>query len=41
LYDLSTDTRLNHRPEIIGGVCLDECRALIQKFFSAKRKYSC
>ncbi len=38
LYDLSTDTRLNHRPEIISGVCLDECRALIQKFFSAKRK---
>lgn len=38
LYDFSTDTRLNHRPEIIGGVCLDECRDLIQKFFETKRK---
>ncbi len=38
LYDLQTDNRLNHRPEIIGGVCLEECRRLVQKFFRAKRK---
>lgn len=28
----------NHAFEIIGGVCEDECRALLQTFFEAKRK---
>lgn len=26
-----------HRPEVIGGVCEDECRALLQEFFKARR----
>jgi tRNA(adenine34) deaminase len=38
LYDLAGDNRLNHRMEIIAGVCEDECRALIQDFFRSKRK---
>ena len=37
LYDFSQDHRFNHRPEIVGGVCLDECRALIKGFFQKKR----
>ena len=37
LYNLATDTRLNHQPDITGGICEDECRALIQDFFRKKR----
>ena len=37
LYDLAGDNRLNHRMEIIGGVCEDECRAMMQEFFRSKR----
>jgi tRNA(adenine34) deaminase len=38
LYNLADDKRLNHRIEIIGGVCEDDCRALMQDFFQSKRK---
>ena len=37
LYNIAHDTRLNHRPEIITGICEDECRTLIQDFFRKKR----
>jgi tRNA(adenine34) deaminase len=37
LYNFAHDTRLNHRPEIISGICEDECRTLIQDFFRKKR----
>jgi tRNA(adenine34) deaminase len=37
LYNFAEDVRLNHRPEIIQGVCQDECRTLIQEFFRSKR----
>jgi tRNA(adenine34) deaminase len=37
LYDFSKDIRLNHQPEIIGGVCEDVCRKLMQSFFRKKR----
>jgi tRNA(adenine34) deaminase len=37
LYNFADDTRLNHRPEIIHGICQDECLTLIQDFFRAKR----
>jgi len=40
LYNFADDTRLNHRPEIISGVCRDECRELIQDFFRSKRMRS-
>ena len=40
LYNLSEDTRLNHHPEIIGGVFEHECKELIQLFFQARRKLS-
>ena len=28
---------LNHKPEVVGGVCEDECVALLQEFFRRKR----
>jgi tRNA(adenine34) deaminase len=37
LYNFADDTRLNHRPEIIHGVCEDECRTIVQEFFRSKR----
>ena len=37
LYNIAHDTRLNHRPEIITGICEEECRTLIQDFFRKKR----
>ena len=40
LYNFAEDVRLNHRPEIIQGVCQDECRELMQDFFRSKRMSS-
>ena len=37
LYNLATDPRLNHLPQIIPGICEDECKALMQDFFRSKR----
>ncbi len=37
LYNLANDQRFNHQPEIIEGVCKDECRTLMQNFFREKR----
>ncbi len=41
LYRFAEDSRLNHSPEIISGVCEDRCRELIQSFFRQKRALSC
>jgi tRNA(adenine34) deaminase len=37
LYNFALDLRLNHRPEVVAGVCEAECRELIQEFFRLKR----
>ena len=37
LYDFSEDVRLNHHPEIIGGVKATECRDMMQAFFRKRR----
>ena len=37
LYDLAADGHLNHRPEVIEGVCKTEFKILIQEFFRQKR----
>lgn len=37
LWDLLRDTRLNHRPEVIGGVLAQECGALLRDFFATRR----
>ena len=38
LYNFAEDFRLNHRVDVVPGVCADECRDLIQVFFRNKRK---
>ncbi|MGI8760156.1 MAG: tRNA adenosine(34) deaminase TadA [Jatrophihabitantaceae bacterium] len=37
LWDVVRDRRLNHRPEVVGGVCADECAALLAAFFAERR----
>ncbi len=37
LYQIPTDTRLNHRMEVTGGVLADDCAALLRRFFEALR----
>ncbi|RKT52050.1 nucleoside deaminase [Saccharothrix australiensis] len=34
LWDVVRDRRLNHRPEVVGGVLEDECAALMRGFFA-------
>ena len=38
LWDVVRDRRLNHRPEVIGGVLADESAALLEAFFAAQRR---
>jgi tRNA(adenine34) deaminase len=38
--DLLRHPRLNHRPEVRGGVMAEECGALLQHFFEAQRRRS-
>lgn len=38
LWDVLRDTRLNHRPEVIGGVLAAECGKLLRDFFAARRR---
>ena len=33
LWDVLRDRRLNHRPEVVGGVLEAECAALLEAFF--------
>ena len=35
--DLLRHPRLNHRPEVAGGVLADDCAAMLSEFFSARR----
>ncbi len=37
LWDVVRDRRLNHRPEVRGGVLADECAALLAEFFARQR----
>ncbi len=37
LWDVVRDRRLNHRPEVVGGVLADECAALLTDFFGESR----
>ena len=38
LYNLPEDRRFNHRPEVVGGVCEEECAGILSQFFREKRK---
>jgi tRNA(adenine34) deaminase len=37
LYEVCGDSRLNHRPPVLGGVCADEAAALLRGFFASRR----
>ncbi len=37
LWDVVRDPRLNHRPEVVGGIAESECAALLQAFFATRR----
>ena len=37
VFDILGDPRLNHRPEVAGGVLADEASALLREFFAARR----
>ena len=37
LWDVLRDSRLNHRPEVIGGILAAECGDLLRDFFAARR----
>ena len=37
LWDVLRDRRLNHRPEVVGGVLADECGELLRDFFASRR----
>lgn len=37
LWDVLRDRRLNHRPEVVGGVLEAECAALLEEFFRRRR----
>ncbi|SHE70312.1 nucleoside deaminase [Streptoalloteichus hindustanus] len=37
LWDVVRDRRLNHRPEVVGGVLAEECAALLDEFFANHR----
>src|SRR5262245_13481995 len=38
LYRITSDPRLNHRAQVIGGVLADRCAAVLGEFFEAKRR---
>ena len=37
VYDLLRHPRLNHRPEVVGGLMAEECGDLLKRFFSERR----
>jgi tRNA(adenine34) deaminase len=37
LWDVVRDRRLNHRPEVVGGVMADEAGARLRDFFIGHR----
>lgn len=38
LWDVVRDPRLNHRPEVVGGILEAECGAILQQFFATHRQ---
>lgn len=38
LYEITSDSRLNHRAQVINGVLQDRCSAILSDFFLGKRK---
>jgi tRNA(adenine34) deaminase len=37
VLDVIAEPALNHRPEVVAGVCAEECAALLREFFGSRR----
>ncbi len=37
VFDLPREPRVAHRMDVFGGVCAEECSALLRRFFAARR----
>lgn len=37
LYDFARDCHFNHQPEIVSGICAEQCRQLMRGFFARRR----
>ena len=37
VLDVLAEPRLNHRPEVVGGLLADECAGLLRSFFAGRR----
>jgi tRNA(adenine34) deaminase len=37
LYEITDDSRLNHRATVIGGVLQADCQAILREFFAQQR----
>lgn len=40
LYEINADERLNHRFDVEGGVCEEDCARILKEFFRTRRKNS-
>ena len=38
LYHITSDPRLNHRSQVVGGMLAERCAAVLSEFFAAKRR---
>jgi tRNA(adenine34) deaminase len=38
LYQITSDARLNHRAQVVGGVLAEQCAAMLSEFFQKKRR---
>ncbi len=37
LYQITQDDRLNHQSEVVGGILVEQCQAILQDFFREQR----
>jgi tRNA(adenine34) deaminase len=37
VLDILAEPRLNHRPEVLGGLLAEECAAMLREFFVSRR----
>ena len=40
LYQICTDTRLNHRVEVVGAIMAEEAAQVLKSFFAARRAHA-
>jgi len=38
VFDIARDPRLNHRPQVLGGVLREECEEILKSFFRERRQ---